>query len=166
MITPVIYTFDDDETVHVDVRDALDRVLQPGFSFPSASVATPIIREASDEEACLKLIREFRRDTELPLFVVDISFPGNDNAGFNILQAIRKKRQLRFAPVIMLTSYGETDFVNSCYQIGANCYIVKDNDPEKLQNDLNTLIRFWLLNVCHNRALNEVGRAEYVVESG
>lgn len=162
MVQPVIYAFDDDATIHVDVEDVVTEVIKAGIDAISP-VANPLVRTAREEVDCKKLIADFKRGNELPLFVVDLSFYGDEDVGVRLLREIRGKRSLRYAPVIMLTSYDEAENVNECFRYGANCFVVKSDEPSQLKDRLTLLIRFWLLNACHNRPLSSKGQELYLV---
>lgn len=110
------------------------------------------VEPASSEEAGLAIVARYRRSNVSPLFLVDLRLR-DSGSGFRIIKAIRRKRALKYAPIIVLTSSDSNEYVNKSYEIGANAYVVKDDDPKILPKKLEALLRFWLRNYYHDRAL-------------
>lgn len=154
-IRPTVFFFDDDPVMAESVHAAMETItFSNSFRFgEGAPLDFPELRIGSSDFECMELIRNFRRDNHLPLFIIDL-FLDHSNSGYSLIREVRKKRSLRLAPVIVLTSHYEKDFVNRCYQLGANSYIVKSDDPEELEERLLLLVKFWLLNVSSGRALS------------
>ena len=126
-----LYAVDDNHGTILDIRDA------------AAKQSLPDVKEALSEEDGLKLVSDFSETTEPPLFIVDLKMR-DDESGFRILSAIRQRPELRFAPVIILTSSGDQETINRSYELGATSYIIKEDDPEDFQKVLDDLITFWL----------------------
>jgi CheY-like chemotaxis protein len=57
------------------------------------------------------------------VILLDIGLP--KVGGHDVLRAIKSHEQLRFIPVIMLTTSGDPDDVSRCYTLGANSYVMK-----------------------------------------
>jgi CheY-like chemotaxis protein len=68
---------------------------------------------------------EFRgRTTGNPVVILlDIKMPRMD--GIEVLEAIRKNEQLKYIPVVMLTSSREEPDLRTCYSLGSNAFVVK-----------------------------------------
>jgi CheY-like chemotaxis protein len=62
------------------------------------------------EEEGLKLVSAVGERLEPPLFIVDLKMR-DDQSGFRILSAIRNRPELRFAPVVILTSSGDQEIL-------------------------------------------------------
>ena len=71
------------------------------------------------------------------LVLLDISMPGLD--GFEVLQRIKSSSVLKDTPVIMLTSTDHPREIKRSYALGANCYIIKPVDFERLHEKVRTL---------------------------
>ena len=71
------------------------------------------------------------------LILLDIKMPKAD--GFAVLEQIKADPQLRWIPVLMLTSTDDQMEVNRCYQLGANTYVVKPVRYEEFQNRIKAL---------------------------
>ena len=68
------------------------------------------------------LIEDFVRE-EPDLLILDVMFPDNPVAGFDLARAVRKKKELRHIPIILLTA------VNREYMLN---FSAGDIDPEWL----------------------------------
>lgn len=77
---------------------------------------------------------------------LDIKMPKMD--GIEVLEAIRKDQNLKFIPVVMLTSSREDQDLLKCYSLGMNAYVVKPVDFDQFTEAIKTLGFFWaVLNV-------------------
>lgn len=159
-VRPAVYFFDDDPVMVAAVTDVIDSVVDMTKELDDCLLTKPELEVGRTDADCLALINSYVRKNSVPLFIVDLNIDSQDS-GINLVRAIRKRRALRFAPIIMLTSHWEKDVVNDCYKTGANSYIVKGDNPEELEHRIETLVRFWLLNVSHSRALSLKNEDKY-----
>ena len=100
------------------------------------------IERVSDGDTLLTRMQ----DTEKPspnLVMLDLKMPRMD--GLEALQEIRKLAGLKgITPVIIMTTSNlETDIVKS-YKTGANSYVVKPGDHEKMGEALRTMHKYWV----------------------
>jgi CheY-like chemotaxis protein/two-component sensor histidine kinase len=114
--------------VEDDVRNvfAITRVLEPH----GASVE--IARNGREALATLE------RSPDIDLVLMDIMMPEMD--GFDAMRAIRTQRQWANLPIIALTAKAMPDDRRKCLEAGANDYITKPIDVEKLLS----LLRIWM----------------------
>jgi len=98
------------------------------------------------EEALDYLFRrglyENRPDHPLALILLDLKMP--KLSGAETLQAIKSSDQFKSLPVVMLTSSRETQDLRTCYQMGANGYVVKPVDAKQFIKAISTLATYWL----------------------
>ncbi|MEA2465113.1 MAG: hypothetical protein QOJ98_2860 [Acidobacteriota bacterium] len=82
------------------------------------------------------------RSPDLPgLVLLDLKMPKVD--GLEVLQAVRADPDLRFLPVVILTSSREeADLVRS-YSLGVNAYVVKPVAFNDFMDAVKTLGQFW-----------------------
>lgn len=75
--------------------------------------------------------------------LLDIKMPRVD--GIEVLRRIRSEESLRFLPVVILTSSKETADLESCYQLGANAYVVKPVRFADFADAVKGIGIFWAL---------------------
>ncbi len=114
--------------VEDDVRNifALSSVLEP--------LGGSIVIARNGREALARLASKPAPDVVL----MDIMMPEMD--GIEAMQEIRKKPELRDLPIIALTAKAMPDDQQRCLEAGANDYITKPIDVDKLVS----LIRIWM----------------------
>jgi CheY-like chemotaxis protein len=119
--------------VEDDVRNifALSSVLEP------RGVKVEIARNG--KEAITRLARA-QRDGERPidLVLMDIMMPEMD--GLTAMREIRKQTAWQRLPIIALTAKAMRDDQEKCMNAGANDYIAKPLDVERLLS----LLRVWM----------------------
>jgi chemotaxis family two-component system response regulator Rcp1 len=76
------------------------------------------------------------------LILLDLNLPRKD--GRQVLGVLKSDDQLRRIPVIVLSSSDSEKDVTSCYQLGANCYMVKPYDLAAYRTLVRSLHDFWL----------------------
>jgi CheY-like chemotaxis protein len=84
------------------------------------------------------------RDGSRPaVMLLDLKLPKIN--GLEVLQQIRSDQELRFLPVVILTSsHEEKDLVRS-YELGVNAYVVKPVDFHAFVNAVKELGVFWAM---------------------
>ncbi|WP_129644396.1 response regulator [Peristeroidobacter agariperforans] len=114
--------------VEDDVRNvfAITRVLEPHGA---------ILEIARNGREALEVLA---RSPEIELVLMDIMMPEMD--GFEATRAIRAERRWANLPIIALTAKAMPDDRQKCLQAGANDYITKPIDIEKLLS----LLRIWM----------------------
>jgi chemotaxis family two-component system response regulator Rcp1 len=75
------------------------------------------------------------------LILLDLNLPGLD--GRAVLADIKRDDELRYIPVCMLTSSTAESDVRACYNLGANCYVVKPIDFKTFQGIVRAVESFW-----------------------
>jgi CheY-like chemotaxis protein len=89
----------------------------------------------------LKKTDKYAQATTPHLIILDLNLPKRN--GLEVLKEIKKDPQLKYIPVIVLTSSeAENDIVKS-YELNANCYISKQVEFEKFSTQFNTTLEFW-----------------------
>lgn len=90
------------------------------------------------------------RSPSIPAAILlDIKMPKIN--GIEVLKVIRSKPEWAEVPVIMMTSSEMQRDIETCYQLGANAYVVKPIDFEKFVGMVKSLSQFWsLLNTVKN----------------
>jgi CheY-like chemotaxis protein len=123
-----IWLIDDDDGHALLVEESLhDAGLRNGF-----------VRARDGSEGWQWLSAAERGERPHPgLVLLDISMPGLD--GFEVLKRIKESSVLKHIPIIMLTSTDHPREIDRSYALGANAYIVKPVDFERLHEKVRTL---------------------------
>jgi two-component system, chemotaxis family, response regulator Rcp1 len=80
------------------------------------------------------------------LILLDLNLPRLD--GREVLREVKANEHLRRIPVIVWSSSRAAADVSDCYDLGANCYLVKPLDLRAYQDVINTVERFWIGTAC------------------
>ncbi len=114
--------------VEDDVRNvfAITRVLEPH------GAKLEIARNGREALAALE------RNHDIDLVLMDIMMPEMD--GLEAMQAIRSQQRLANLPIIALTAKAMPDDRQRCLEAGANDYVTKPIDIDKLLS----LLRIWM----------------------
>lgn len=88
---------------------------------------------AANGYEALELINEHKLDGVL----LDMKIPGMD--GIQILKLI--KEQWSDLPVMMMTAYGELNFIEEAKRLGASLYFTKPFDVFELRDSVNNLLK-------------------------
>ena len=112
----------------------------------SAGIDRRIRRCASGDEALdyLRRCTAGAGDNDCPLpalIVLDLNLPGSD--GREVLSSIKSDPKLRSVPVVIVTTSADPNDVASCYQKGANGYLVKSLDFARFRQDMKLLGEYW-----------------------
>ena len=83
-------------------------------------------------------IAQLQSDTDIDVILMDIMMPEMD--GYEAIKRIRELSDWKETPIIALTAKAMTGDKEKCIQAGANDYISKPIDPDKL---INTL-KLWM----------------------
>jgi CheY-like chemotaxis protein len=110
-------------------------------------VTTRPIVHCLDGDSALDYLRQCSASTAVPpdpcpgLILLDLNLPGTD--GREILQQIKQDAYLRSIVVVILTTSANPRDVAWCCQHGANSYIVKPVDFERLRRSLELVVTYW-----------------------
>jgi CheY-like chemotaxis protein len=75
------------------------------------------------------------------LILLDLNLPATD--GREVLRQIKQDARLQTIPVVIFTTSAQRRDVDLCYRLGANSYIVKPVDFQRLRRVLELLAKYW-----------------------
>lgn len=75
------------------------------------------------------------------LILLDLKLPRKD--GFEVLQWIKKDLRLKLIPVVVFSSSSQLSDIYRAYELGANSYIVKTSDFDKMEDQVKVLLTYW-----------------------
>lgn len=150
----------------------LDSILHPVFSVPEFTPPQLLVIEDSDEDyiafcrilsqlsfnytvhrcldgdECLDFLSDMLNASPVgqvlrpKLVLLDLNLPGTD--GREVLEQIRQTEHLRSLPVVIFTTSSNPKDIASCYQKGANGYVIKQMDMQKLTESIEVMLKYWL----------------------
>jgi len=77
------------------------------------------------------------------VILLDIKMPRLD--GIQVLRQLKADEQMRFIPVVILTSSRESRDLEECYRLGANSYVVKPVRFGEFMKAVKRLGVYWVL---------------------
>ncbi|BDV02087.1 response regulator [Thermodesulfomicrobium sp. WS] len=72
------------------------------------------------------------------LLISDINMPRMD--GFTFIRTVREQESYRDLPIIVLSTEGQEQDIQAGLRLGANMYMVKPAQPEKLMRNVKMLL--------------------------
>ncbi|EKD27249.1 MAG: Chemotaxis regulatory protein CheY [uncultured bacterium] len=109
----------------ITMRHALQTTLyQMGFK--------DIVHAANGKEALKKLVG-------INFIISDLNMP--EMNGIEFIKLVRTKPELKSIPILMVTTEGSKDQVIECIRAGANNFIVKPYDSDRLAEKINLMIK-------------------------
>jgi CheY-like chemotaxis protein len=117
------------------------------WAWRKGQLRAPVVRSKDGEDA---LDRVFRRgeyagsDPSLApaLVVLDLNLPRTH--GRAVLASIKRDADLKTTPVVILTTSQNPQDVEVCYREGANSYIVKPGQINRLLEILQKIEGYWM----------------------
>ncbi|MFD1159954.1 response regulator [Roseovarius aestuarii] len=76
------------------------------------------------------------------LIILDLNLPGL--TGLEVLERIKSDGRLQMTPVVVMTSSTDQRDINACYRAGANAYLQKPMELDRLFSSVSRLTAFWL----------------------
>lgn len=108
-----------------------------------------VISRVKDGEQAIQFLKKeglFEHAVMPDLILLDINLPRLD--GKEVLSFIKQSKDFEKIPVIILSTSNSQRDIEECYQVGANCYVVKPSDLEGYVQVIHAIEHFWL-NVAH-----------------
>jgi CheY-like chemotaxis protein len=129
------------------VEDSEDNVLLVRRAMQKAGITTRLEVATSGEEAVeylagTKRYSDWVRFPLPSLVLLDLKMPGM--SGFDVLKWIRQQPGLKALRVAMLTSSELPSEIKTAHDLGANIFLTKPVQTERLVEVLKTLNEHWL----------------------
>jgi two-component system response regulator len=142
-LQPILLVEDDDDDAALTLR-----------AFEQARIGNPIVRARDGMEAMASLLRceatpGYTPDPLPAVVLLDLKLPRL--GGLEVLKEIRGRPQLRFLPVVVLTSSDESRDLRAAYSNHANSYVRKPVDYGEFVRAAQQLGLYWTV---HNHALS------------
>ena len=101
-----------------------------------------VVTDGEEAIAFLKNEGAFARKPRPEIIFLDLNLPKKD--GREVLREIKSDPALKRIPVIVMTTSGAKEDIESAYDHHANCFITKPVDLQDFMRVAETLRRFWL----------------------
>lgn len=75
---------------------------------------------------------------QVDMVICDVNMPRMD--GFTFIKNVRQQEEYRDLPIIVLSTEGEERDIQTGMRLGANMYMVKPAEPEKLLRNVKMLL--------------------------
>jgi CheY-like chemotaxis protein len=129
------------------VEDSEDHVMLLRLAFQRAGITNPVQVATKGDDAIdyLSATGSYSDAHSFPLPTVvflDLKMPGTD--GFAVLRWIRQQPALKGLIVVMLTSSDLMTEINMAYELGANAFITKPIDLDRLVEMMRAFRDFFL----------------------
>ncbi|GHV89818.1 hypothetical protein AGMMS50268_03210 [Spirochaetia bacterium] len=104
------------------------------------AITKAILEDLFDLRLCesARAAMEILDKEKISLILLDIEMP--EMSGFEFLQQLRQNPDTREIPVIFVTSYISTEFIDRAIASGAEGYIVKPLVPDTLIKRINAVL--------------------------
>ena len=118
----VILVIEDDETM----RMALKRI------FESEGFVTKLAADATE-------LSDVLDDTPIDLILMDVGLPWVN--GFELAQLLKENKDLKGIPLVFVSGKASDEDMKRAFEIGADDYVKKPFDVEKLRKTVHTLLK-------------------------
>ncbi len=128
------------------VEDSPEEYEALNWAFRKLSISPSCFRCSDGDDALDYLNRDGKyknlTEEDIPaIILLDLNLPGSD--GREILKEIKEHQELRAIPVIILTTSSNPVDIETCYQRGANSYIIKPVSMEKFLETVQHINDYW-----------------------
>jgi chemotaxis family two-component system response regulator Rcp1 len=101
-----------------------------------------VVRDGVEAMAFVQRREPFADAPRPNLILLDLNLPRKN--GREVLAEIKADASLRSIPVVVLTTSLAPEDVRTCYQLHANCFLVKPVDLESYTATILAIEEFWL----------------------
>lgn len=123
-VTPIANAAADARAVRVAVVDDDPRVRQTLREILASDASISVVGEAGDGREALALLDRWAAD----VVILDVRMPVLDG-----IATLRRLRARRDTPrVLIVTSFGESEYVRDAIELGADGFLLKSGDPHDL----------------------------------
>ena len=105
----------------------------------------PRLSVVEDGEEALTFLRRLGIYSDAPrpdLILLDLNLPRKD--GRELLAEVKEDPDLRYIPIIVLTTSNAEQDVRRAYKLHANCYLTKPLDMDDFLKKVRSIEEFWL----------------------
>ncbi len=93
---------------------------------------------STSEDGLDGLEKLYNADTKVDLIISDVNMPRMD--GFTYIKSVREQADYRDIPIIVLSTEGQEKDIQTGLGLGANLYMIKPAQPEKMVRNVKMLL--------------------------
>lgn len=123
------------------VEDLEDDVLFFQLACKGAGFEPALEVKANGDDA-IAYLESVGDDTIPHLILLDMKMPRT--SGLEVLAWIRKQEKFKELPVVMLTSSSNPEDISNAMKLGANSFITKTGDLDRLKGIIGAVLHYWL----------------------
>jgi two-component system, chemotaxis family, response regulator Rcp1 len=126
------------------VEDSLSDATLTIKSFQNIKIANNV-HWVEDGETAMDYLRNqgaYQHTQRPDLILLDLNLPGMD--GREVLTEVKSDPNLKYIPIIVITTSADERDILRCYNLNASCYITKPIDVKDFINTVNLIQDFWL----------------------
>jgi two-component system, chemotaxis family, response regulator Rcp1 len=127
------------------VREALTPLIKQG------TLQCSTVENAAQAFAFLRHQAPYTAAASPDLVLLDLNMPAT--SGYEVLAELKQDVELRYIPVVVLTSTDNPQEINRCYELGASAYLVKPMGLEQFLSLVKITVAFW--SACKFRTLKD-----------
>jgi CheY-like chemotaxis protein len=76
------------------------------------------------------------------IILLDLNLPGTD--GRDVIREVKENKSLKTIPIIVFTTSSSPKDIESCYEFGANSYLMKPMGLKQLKKVITVFCQYWL----------------------
>lgn len=118
------------------------RLIQEALKDSAIQCEIVSVRNGVDAMSYLRQEGEYANMSHPDLILLDLNLPRKD--GREVLEEIKTDPNLRYIPVIVLTTSKNEDDILKSYDLHVNCYITKSRNLAQLFKIVKGIEDFWL----------------------
>jgi CheY-like chemotaxis protein len=102
-----------------------------------------VVNDGDEAVKLLNKVGQYKDSITPHLIILDLNLPKKN--GMEVLKEIKSNEELKYIPIVVLTSSSSDSDVLNSYELYANCFITKPVDYQSYFELFTTLLYFW----CH-----------------
>lgn len=130
------------EVLIVDTNPRDAAMTQEVLKESKANINASVVESGREALAFLRRLGEYRNMSRPDLILLDLDLPSRD--GRMALAEIKSDDDLKFIPVVILTTCQAEQDIRRAYSLHANCYVAKPGDRLEHTQVLRSIADFWL----------------------
>lgn len=121
------------------VEDNLDDVRLTKLALENLAIPADMVHCGNGEQ--LLNLLQTEPLSNISYILLDLNMPKMN--GFDVLNRFHGDEELRRLPVIVFTTSSSPSDIKTCYELGANAYVVKPINFVDLESSLKAISGFW-----------------------